>query len=164
MIDKATPINVIRFDVNPKPYITQGSNSKCILEYDLGKSKTTGQIYLVIHCKLVEVDAFSNTLINYYSEKVCTLNITSKHKDFIALIDYLNNYYFEIALAFEERLPNITNFNFGDVKILLSETAKKIINSLTNLGAYNKHPQVLLNQLKAIHQRPRKTTLKKMIN
>jgi hypothetical protein len=164
MIDKATPINVIRFDVNPKPYLTQGSNSKCILEYDFGKSKTTGQIYLVIHCKLVEVDAYSNTLINYYSEKVCTLNITSKHKDFIALIDYLNNYYFEIALAFEEKLPNIANFNFGDVKILLSETAKKIMNSLTNLGVYNKNPQVVLNQLKATHRRPGKTSSKRLTN
>ena len=164
MIDKATPINVIRFDVNLSPYLTQGNEPNCKIDYDLGKSKTTGQNYLVIHWQLAEFDLFNNILINYFSEKVCTLNITHKQEDFVSLINYLNNYYFEIALDFEEKLPNIESFNFGDVSKLLNETAKKIIISLTNLGAYHKQPHLEFNQLQATRKQRTKKPIKRIIN
>jgi len=164
MIDKATPINVIRFDVNLSPYLTQGNKANFKIDYDLGKSKTTGQNYLVIHWQLAEFDLFNNILINYFSEKVCTLNITHKHEDFVSLINYLNNYYFEIALDFEEKLPNIESFNFGDVTTLLNETAKRIVVSLTNLGAYHKHHHVELKTFKPTRPQRANKPIKKIIN
>ncbi|MFI5452438.1 hypothetical protein ACHMWN_09795 [Pedobacter sp. UC225_61] len=164
MIDKTTPINVIRFDVNPNPDLAQGNKIDCNIDYDLDKSQITGQNYLVLHWQLVAYDQLNNVLVNYCSSRVCTLTITTKQEDFVSLINYLNNYYFEIALDFEEKLPNISSFNFGDLSTLLNETARKIIVSLTNLGIYHKLPRVEIHVFNAMQQKRSKKSTKKIIH
>ncbi|MFD0941910.1 hypothetical protein [Pedobacter boryungensis] len=164
MIDKTTPINVIRFDVNLNPDLTQANEVDCNIDYDLGRSQISGQNYLVLHWQLVAYDQLNNVLVNYCSSRVCTLTITSKQEDFVSLINYLNNYYFEVALDFEEKLPNRSDFNFVDLSTLLNETARKIIVSLTKLGIYHKLPRVEIHSFNAMQQKRHKKSIKEVIN